>query len=143
MRAVNSLIAYWLRRLKQKQRPPVPVLFRARNLTRDVALAEQGVVADTSATRRTGLLGRTGLASGEALWIVPCECIHTFGMNFAIDAVFLSKQRRVVKTVACIPKRRVAFAWAHSVLELPAGTIESTGTRTGDQLVLERVRSQK
>ena len=140
MRAINSLMAYW--RLKQKN-PPVPVLFRARNLTREVPLAERGVVADTSASRRTGLLGRTGLASGEALWIVPCECIHTFGMNFAIDAVFLSKQRRVVKAVAGMPKRRVAFAWAHSVLELPAGTIESTGTRKGDQLVLERVRSHE
>lgn len=136
MRSVALHIRTWLRRFKSKA--PAPVLFRAINITRKVTLAEQGVVADTSAARRTGLLRHSGLGPGEALWIVPCECIHTFGMKFAIDAVFLSKQRTVVKIVPCLRKRRIAFAWAHSVIELPAGTIATTNTRVGDQLVLER-----
>jgi len=47
-------------------------------------------VADRPATRNKGLLGRNSLASGEGLWIVPCEAIHTFGMRFPIDLVYLT-----------------------------------------------------
>ncbi len=127
-----------MRSVKPGKPATEPTLFRAQNITRGVTLAEQGFVADTSADRRAGLLGCSEFASGNALWIVPCECIHTFGMKFAIDAVFLSRKRTVVKIVSGLRKRRIALAWAHSVIELPAGTIASTGTRIGDQLVLER-----
>jgi uncharacterized membrane protein (UPF0127 family) len=138
MRSVASPMISWLKKLKPGTPAAEPVLFRARNITRGVTLAEEGMVADTSAARRTGLLGRSEFASGNALWIVPCECIHTFGMKFAIDAVFLSRKRTVVKIVPGLRMRRIALAWAHSVIELPAGTIASTNTRIGDQLVLER-----
>jgi uncharacterized membrane protein (UPF0127 family) len=88
--------------------------------------------------RRTGLLKRTELLPGEGLWIAPCECIHTFGMKFAIDAVFLTKKLRVAKIAADLPRRRLAMAvWAHSVLELPAGMASRTNTCKGDQLRLE------
>lgn len=114
-------------------------LLRAFNQTRGCLLADRAGIADTSARRRTGLLKHTGLAPGEGLWIVPCEGVHTFFMKFPIDVVFLDKKWRVVKLRPRMERGRIAVSLrAHSVLELPAGTIEQTGTQPGDQLSLEK-----
>ena len=114
-------------------------LLRVTNKTRGRMLADRADIADTSAKRRKGLLKHTGLASGEGLWIVPCEGVHTFFMKFTIDVVFLNKKRQVVKIRPNMGKRRIALNLrAHSVLELPAGTLDETGTRPGDQLELEK-----
>ncbi len=81
----------------------------------------------------------SGLAPGEGLWIVPCEGVHTFLMRFPIDVVFLSKQRKVLKVRANMGRRRLAMSLrAHSVLELPAGRANETGTQKGDQLELHK-----
>jgi hypothetical protein len=102
-------------------------------------LAERADVADTSAKRRTGLLKHKGLAPGEGLWIVPCEGVHTFAMKFAIDVVFLNRKHKILKIRPNMVRSRIALSLlAHSVLELPAGTLEQTGTERGDQLELER-----
>jgi uncharacterized membrane protein (UPF0127 family) len=112
---------------------------RIRNHTRGTVLADFASIADTSAKRRTGLLKHTELAPGDGLWIVPCEGVHTFAMKFPIDLVFLSKRRIVRKIRHAVPRRRIALdLLAHSVLELPAGTLRATGTEPGDQLELER-----
>ncbi len=112
---------------------------RVRNITRNAVLAEFATIADTSAKRRKGLLKHSSLEAGDGLWIVPCEGIHTFAMKFAIDVVFLSKSRKVRKLRHAMPKRRLAMDLpAHSVLELPAGTLAATGTQPGDQLELEK-----
>ena len=102
-------------------------------------LGEAIDVADTSVKRRTGLLKHTALPAGTGLWIAPCEAVHTFGMNFPIDVVFLSKARKVLKIRKDMPKRRIAMSLrAYSVLELPVGVLESTGTVPGDQLEFDR-----
>jgi uncharacterized protein len=112
---------------------------RVTNQTRSRELATRADIADTSAKRRTGLLKHTGLAPGEGLWIVPCEGVHTFGMKFPIDVVFLNKQRKVLKIRPNMVRRRISMSLlARSVLELPAGTLEATGTVRGDQLELEK-----
>ena len=96
-------------------------------------------VADTSAKRRTGLLKHTSLEPGHGLWIVPCEAVHTWFMKFPSDVAFLNKKRHVVKMRKNMGRWRMAMSIrAHSVLELPAGTLETSGTAKGDQLVLER-----
>jgi uncharacterized protein len=110
-----------------------------RNATRDVILGDRIDVADTSSTRRTGLLKHPGLERGQGLWIVPCEAVHTFGMKFPIDVVFLSKKRTVLKMRGSMGRRGIALCLrAHSVIELPAGTIDETGLQVGDQLELAR-----
>jgi uncharacterized protein len=115
------------------------VKVRIQNSTRGTVLAENGQVADTSAERRTGLLKHSALLPGEGLWIVPCEGVHTFGMKFAIDIVFLNKRRMVRKVRHAVPRRRIVLdLLAHSVVELPAGTIAATQTAVGDQLQLEK-----
>ncbi|MBM3810521.1 MAG: DUF192 domain-containing protein [Acidimicrobiia bacterium] len=110
------------------------------NRTRNAILAERAAVANTSQLRRTGLLKHESLPEGEGLWIVPCEAIHTFGMKFAIDVLFLSKKRVVKKQRRDMAKRRISICLtASSVLELPAGTLEKTGTEKGDQLEFENL----
>lgn len=112
---------------------------KATNSTRGTILADRADVADTSAKRRQGLLKHTGLAAGEGLWIVPCEGVHTFFMKFAIDVVFLNKQRKVIKIRPNMGRSRMALSLrAHSVLELPAGRLAETGTQKGDQLELQK-----
>ena len=112
---------------------------RVRNLTRNTILAESADVADTSSKRRTGLLKHERFDRGQGLWIVPCEGVHTFGMKFPIDVVYLSKKRQILKLRENMPARRMSLCLrAHSVLELPAGTVAATGTVRGDQLEFEK-----
>ena len=111
-----------------------------RNLTRDVVLADAAEIADTSAKRRTGLLKQTGLQPGEGLWIVPCESVHSFFMKFTIDVIYLDRKHRVKKVRSeMVPWRISGCLTAHSVLELPAGTISRTGTLKGDQLEIKKL----
>jgi uncharacterized protein len=105
------------------------------NRTRSTQLATRLEVADTPATRSKGLLGRIGLAPGEGLWIVPCESVHTFWMKFSLDLVYLDRGLRVKKIRSAVPPWRVSGCLtAHSVLELPAGTIIDSQTQVGDIL---------
>jgi uncharacterized protein len=108
-----------------------------RNQTRKVTVADSAQVADTSSTRRKGLLGRQTLEPGEGLWISPCESVHTCGMKFPIDLIYLDPSKKVRKTRASVvPWRFSMCLLAHSVLEVPAGTIDRTQTKAGDQFEL-------
>jgi uncharacterized membrane protein (UPF0127 family) len=109
------------------------------NVTRSKLLADRAALANTSATRRTGLLKHTRLDPGDGLWIVPSEGVHTFGMKFAIDVLFLDRKRRVKKMRPNMVSSRISFSLlSHSTLEVPAGTIQATGTQVGDQLEIEK-----
>jgi uncharacterized membrane protein (UPF0127 family) len=113
---------------------------KVRNQNRGTVLAEAADVADTSAKRRTGLLKHTKLEPGTGLWIAPCEAVHSFGMKFAIDVVYLDRKKRVRKIrKEMVPRRLSACLTAHSVLELPVGVIEASGTEPGDQLEFEKL----
>ena len=112
---------------------------RVTNPDRGTILADRADIADTSDKRRRGLLQHTGLDAGEGLWIAPCEAVHSFGMRFAIDVLYLDRKKRVKKIRhTMVPRRLSACLTAYSVLELPAGTAEATGTQPGDQLVFEK-----
>jgi uncharacterized membrane protein (UPF0127 family) len=114
------------------------VSFRVRNVTQDRLLADRALEARSFSTRFIGLMGKKDLPFGEGLHIVPCNSIHTFFMRIPIDALFLDRSLKVVKALSAVPPwraTRVYFA-AHSVLELPAGTILASGTKDGDQLEL-------
>jgi uncharacterized membrane protein (UPF0127 family) len=102
-------------------------------------LADCADIADTSAKRRTGLLKHLRLDPGQGLWIAPSEGVHTFGMKFPIDVLFLSRQKKVLKVRPNMVRSRISLSLrAHSVLELPAGTADATGTVAGDQLEFEK-----
>lgn len=124
-----------VRRLLTRPRRAQSARLNVVNRTREIQLAHSIEVADDAPTRRKGLLGRTNLVAGEGLWIVPCEAIHTFGMKFPIDLVFLDRNMVVKKVRHDVAPGRLSICLsAHSVLELAAGSIRLTGTLPGDSL---------
>jgi uncharacterized membrane protein (UPF0127 family) len=69
------------------------------------------------------------------MWIIPCEAIHTFFMQFAIDLVYLDRKMRVKKVRDSVRPWRISICLsAHSVIELPEGTIRDSRTECGDIL---------
>jgi hypothetical protein len=132
--------ASFLGRLLRKRAPGPLEFLRILNSTRQTEIGGSVEIADTGARRSKGLLGRTGLGPGEGLWIVPCEAVHTFGMKFAIDLMYIDRNRRVVKVRRAVRPGRISAAIrAHSVVELPPGAIASSKTERGDLLELERL----
>lgn len=110
----------------------------ATKVTTGVVVADRVGVAATRATRRSGLLGRVGLDAGEALWIVPCRGVHTIGMHFAIDVLALDARGNVIDRVANMKLWRITLPrrGAAGVLELPAGTLDASGTEIGHRVAL-------
>jgi uncharacterized protein len=115
-------------------------MMRVANQTRNTTLGDRVAVANTPDTRNRGLLKHSTLEPGEGLWIVPTQSIHMFFMKFALDIVYLNKAKRVLKLVRNLKPWRISICLsAHSVLELPVGTIDSSGTAKGDQMEFEKV----
>jgi uncharacterized membrane protein (UPF0127 family) len=105
------------------------------NLTRNTILATSVELADSGPRRSKGLLGRAALAPGTGLWIVPCEAVHTFWMQFPIDLVYLDRTLRIKKLKSNVrPWRMSGCLSAHSVIELASGTIRETQTERGDKV---------
>lgn len=112
---------------------PLTGLARPRQL--EVALA------DSPLARMRGLLGRPPLQGGQALMLRPCNLIHTVGMGYAIDVVFLRRDGLVLQVAPHVRPLRVRGHWrAHSVLELAAGEAERCGILPGMVLPLEARR---
>lgn len=126
------------RRLKRGLGNPAEVVISVSNLTRQTHIADRVQIAGNGRVRRKGLLGRKCLEDGEGLWIVPCEAVHTFGMRFAIDLVYLDRKHRVIKTTSQMrPWRASACLTAHSVIELAPDTIRKTRTMSGDTFAFD------
>jgi len=107
-----------------------------RNVTRATVIGTRIAVADTAFTRLIGLLGRRGLERDAGLWIRPSSGVHTFGMLFPIDVIALDGKLRVCAAWQRLrPWRISGVSWGiHSVIELPAGSIERINIQRGDQL---------
>ncbi len=118
-------------------------IVRVENVTSGLLVADSVQVAGNSALRRKGLLHHTSLGPQQGLWIVPCESVHTIGMKFPIDLVYLDSKYRVRKLRSDVPAWRISMCLsAHSILELSAGTIERTGLKVGDQLQILRQEAE-
>jgi uncharacterized protein len=114
------------------------------NKTRERFVATHARVADGYFSRLIGLLGTTRrwARPGKGLWIVPSHGVHTIGMLYALELIFLNRDRVVVEVEEHVrPFRisKVSFK-AESVLELPVHTVFRTETRLGDQLEISPVR---
>ncbi|MGO8792455.1 MAG: DUF192 domain-containing protein [Terriglobia bacterium] len=117
------------------------------NKTRERFVATQADVADGYFSRLVGLLGTTRhwARPGKGLWIVPSHGVHTIGMLYALDLIFLDRHLMVVDVEEHVrPFRisKVSFK-AESVLELPVHTVFRTETRVGDQLEISPVRGHE
>lgn len=108
------------------------------NRTRERFVATNVDVADSYFGRLVGLLGKTRkwARAGRGLWIVPSHGIHTIGMLFPIDLIFLDREKNVVHLEEHVRPFRISRVSlkSYSVLELPAHTVFRTGTCVGDQL---------
>lgn len=113
-------------------------LRRAFNQTRQVSLAHELSLADTHWTRLRGLLGTSAneFGNGSGLWIKPCRGVHTLGMRFPIDVLYLDRNQAVIHIERGLPPWRFAPVkiQAASVLELPCQTVSQTGTELGDKI---------
>jgi uncharacterized membrane protein (UPF0127 family) len=119
----------------------VPARGYAFNQTRQTYLATELRVADTHRTRLVGLLATSArdFVSGKGLWIVPCRGVHTLGMRFPIDVVYLNSAKAVVHVEENLAPWRLAPVrlQAASVVELPANTISESKTRIGDSIEIQ------
>lgn len=79
------------------------------------------------------------LPEGGGLVIEPCNSIHMFFMRYPLDVLFLDKDGAVVFMYAGIKPWRVGriVRGAKLAVELPAGTIDTTRTQTGDLVALQ------
>ena len=104
------------------------------NRTRGTVLGSNVRLADTGLGRLRGLLFRPEPRTGEGLLLTPCNAIHTWGMRFSLDVVFLDAAGRVLRVIEALGPGRTPgrVPGGRYVLELPVGTIRATGTVVGD-----------
>ena len=110
----------------------------ALNRTRQAYLATRLELADGHWSRLRGLMGRSPaeFLEGQGLWLVPCHGVHTLGMRFPIDVVYLTGDCRVLHLEQALKPWRIAPVrrQAATVLELPGNMLRTTGTAVGDEI---------
>jgi uncharacterized membrane protein (UPF0127 family) len=100
-------------------------------------LASNLEVATSLWSRFIGLMGRSSLPDGHALWIAPCSQVHTLFCRFPMDVAFVDRDGRILHIAhAMRPWRigRLVFG-AKAALELPGGTLKAAGVSRGDRLI--------
>lgn len=100
----------------------------------NIELVGNLMVADSIFARMKGLLGKTSLPEASGLWLKPCKGVHTFGMGFNIDVVFLNKENQVVAVYNNLHPNQLTriYPKAATVIELPANSVSSKGLLIGD-----------
>jgi uncharacterized membrane protein (UPF0127 family) len=92
-------------------------------------------LADSFVTRALGLLAGAPLAPDEALLIAPCSSIHTFGMRYAIDVLFLDRAGLILRVAPDVRAGRARFGFgARAVLEVRSGVAARQGLAPGAML---------
>jgi len=115
----------------------VAAIHRIRDLARGLDVCERCTVADRPLLRMRGLLGRSDLPPDEGVLLRPASSIHTYGMRFSIDALFLDSEMRVVDIRSEVGPWRVASKrGAQAILELRAGEARKREVGVGDVLSL-------
>jgi uncharacterized membrane protein (UPF0127 family) len=115
------------------------------NKTRQSFLSLGVEIADTHFKSLKGLLGKRRLQHDDGLWVIPCQGIHTIGMLFSIDVLFLDADLKVIHMVENLSPFRIGPIRVNcqSVLEMPTRTIFSSHTQVGDHLMICSVDQMK
>ncbi len=118
------------------KRPSLADMTSIINVDEQIVVASRVRVCERTGDRLRGLIGTRKLDPSEAVWIRPCNSIHTFFMLMTIDVAFLDSDLRVVKVIPWMTAWRVCLpvAGADSVLEGPGGMIERAKLRRGTRL---------
>jgi uncharacterized membrane protein (UPF0127 family) len=108
------------------------------NKARESFLSLNVTMANTHLSRLRGLLGKLRLKADEGVWVVPSRGIHTIGVLFAIDLIYLDAEHQVIHMAESFSSFGIApfRSKSESVLELPTRTISSSQTQLGDQLLI-------
>ena len=105
------------------------------NATKKTVVADNCHFANTVLKRMVGLLNRGQFGKGEGLLLDRCYGIHTFGMRFPIDVLFLDKDLHVIRAVKTLPPHRTCVVKKSVyVLEVPVGALDTSRTEEGDQI---------
>ena len=106
-------------------------------------IVERLIVAERMFARMKGLLGRSGLARGNAMLLRPCSSIHTFGMRFSLDLIFVDADLHVVRIVKDIRPNRMVMGGrgAKSAIEIESGWFDFRQIDVGDTLVVAAVQT--
>jgi len=101
-------------------------------------IASSVMVARSFLSRFLGLLSRRTLHPDEGLLLLPGGSIHTIGMRFAVDAIFLDREFTILKIAGSLQPQRLVFAprGTRSVLEMNAGAAQVNALRPGMRLTL-------
>lgn len=108
------------------------------NATQESFLSLRVKPADTHFARLKGLVGKLRLEADEGMWVLPSSGVHTIGVPFSIDLIYLDEKNRVVHMIESFGGFRIGplRMKCASVLELPTRTIYSSQTQLGDQLLI-------
>ncbi len=111
------------------------------NPIRNTVLGQNVRIAHSHRDRMIGLLKEKTLTDGKGLLLQGTRSIHTFGMRFPIDVIYLDVAGRVLCTIHSLPPNHIGpFRWGvHAVLEMGAGTIERSQTQVGDFLKMDEL----
>ena len=118
--------------------------FSALNSTRQTVIASQLDVAETPQARRVGLSRHERLEPEQGLFIpgrswIPLMAIHTIGMKFPIDVIFLDKDQCALRLDTIQPNRIAWARGARGVLEVAEGAIALSKTRLGDEIEMSEL----
>jgi uncharacterized membrane protein (UPF0127 family) len=92
-------------------------------------------VARSFRERRRGLAKMAPLPDDHALRILKCNSVHTFGMRFALDLVWLGRSGRVLRVDHDVrPRRMKLCVRARSVVETCAGQGDRFAAALADRL---------
>ncbi len=96
-------------------------------------------MADTFLSRLKGLLGTAELAENQGLLLCNCNSVHMIGMRYALDIIYLDKNRVILKIVENLKPWQVSYCLsAKDALEVKRGTIQRLNWKVGDQLQLTK-----
>lgn len=103
-------------------------------------IVENLKVANSFFSRLKGLMFTNDLKNNEGLFIYESKSIHTFFMNYSLDAIFVDKKMKIVKIIKNMKPRRVTpiYLKASHVIEIKAGALPDF-VNEGDSLEVVHV----
>ena len=108
-----------------------------RNRTNNMVLCQKELIARSFFQRLTGMTTRKFSNNLDGIVFPDCNAVHTFGMRFALDIIFVSKKNNAVVSIfRKIKPWRIVAAGVNNcfTIELPAGTMAENLCKTGDIL---------
>lgn len=109
------------------------------NVTKGTNLTQKVTIADNVLARSAGLLGTHQPDPEKVLYLVPCKAVHTFGMKYSLDLVFLDIQGKVIKVVENLRPNQMTnlVPGANCALEFSPNTLAANQIEVGDELAVK------